>query len=450
MLKTIILRSISLLRSLNYDQQYKEIEHISTKKELQSFQQKQLQKLLLHCYDNVPYYRTIFVNIGLITDGKVDLSKFSMIPILTKDIIRTRQKDLISKDYQTRKWFYTSSGGSTGEPINHIQDNMYAKWANATRKFYFQSILHIDEIKAKKILLWGSEKELFENTIGLKSKISNWLRNTIFLNSFRMSYADIKSYINTINSYKPDLIRGYAASLYSIAKYCQKHNVQVYSPQVIISAAEKLTSEMRNDIEKVFHTKLYNFYGSREVGSIAGECSKGFLHGFSFYNYLELVDSNNKPLTSQKEGKILITNLHNYSMPLIRYEIGDMATMSSKSCSCHSILPTYQDISGRITDHFIKKDGSLVPAEFFIHLIGVVCDTGAIKQFQVIQEDYLLVTILVVPNRKLTASEKRDIEQKIQLMMTNKCKITWKMVSDIPPTQSGKYLYTKSLLWGKK
>jgi phenylacetate-CoA ligase len=447
MTKKIIRIVIRKVRKIDCSNEYNKIRNLLNPEELINFQQKQLVILILHSYKNVPYYHKIFEEIGIVKNLNVDLSKFTEIPILTKEIIRNCKKDLISNDYLTRKWFYESSGGSTGEPIQHIQDDEFNRWADATNKYYYNNILGIDEDNAKKVILWGSERDLFEKSFRLRERLSNWLENNIFLNSFKMSEEDMNKYISIINSYKPYIIRGYAGSLFTLAEYLDKKNINIFSPKFLISAAEGLTEEMREKIEYAFGSKVYNTYGSREVGSIAGECDNGLTHVFSFSNYIEILDLNDQKINDEKEGKVIVTNLHNYSMPLIRYEIGDMAIPNSEKCICQNILPTIKQITGRITEHFIRKDGTIVPAEYFIHLIGVVCNTGSIKKFQVIQEDYLKIKIKVVPNSIIKEDEKKNIEEKIKILMMQDCTISWEFVTEIPLLKSGKYLYTKSLIW---
>jgi phenylacetate-CoA ligase len=431
----------------DWKKQYVGIKSIVTKDKLRSFQEKYLQELLLHASHNVPYYHNIFKEIGIVRNNLTDLSKFNKIPILTKEIIRKHYKELVSKDYITRKWYYNSSGGSTGEPVRFIQDDLYSKWSAATNYFYYNDVLGIDEPSIKKVILWGSERDLFEGTIGLKAKIINWLTNTVFLNSFKMGEDNMNHYIKTINSYRPDLIRGYTGSLYEICRYLERKGVNIYTPKILISAAETLREDMRKKIETVFKTKLYDFYGSREVNGMAGECKEGFMHVFLFMNYFEVLDSNDQPVGEGEEGRVIVTNLHNYSMPLIRYEIGDMAVIGPKECKCRNVLPSLKKITGRITDHFILENGTTIPAEYFIHLIGVVCNKGFIRKFQVIQEDYKKIRILVIPERVIEESEKIDIEDKIKLVMGQDCKIIWEFVKEIPRIESGKYLYTKSLVW---
>jgi len=445
-MKNIIRDLFSKLKGDDVKREYQQIKHIQNKNDLQKFEQKYLENILLHSYKNIPYYTNVFDKIGLVTNEKVNLSKFREIPILTKETLRKHQKELISKDYKKRKWYYNFSGGSTGEPTKFMQDNHYVKWFGASNKYYYQDMLGIKINNVKKVFLWGSPRDLFKGNIGFTNKIKNWFSNILFLNSFKMTENDMKSYVKSINTYKPDLIRGYAGSLYELANFCEKNKLNIHKPKILVCSAETLTDDMRTKIETIFGTKLYNFYGSRESASIAGECKNGLIHIFSFNNYLEILDQKNNPSVEGQEGRVIITTLHNYSMPLIRYDLGDFAIHGSKTCSCGNFLPTIKKISGRLEEQFIKKDGSIVIGYFFVHLLGVLQNKGFINKFQIIQEDFNRIKIRAVLNDHLPESEKNEIEQKIRVTMGMDCKIEWDFVDDIPKTSGGKYLYTQSFV----
>lgn len=431
------------IHGIHHARQCAEIKSITTREQLANFQQKYLSSLFLHAYSNVPYYRGIFDEIDLIRSGKVDLSRFKEIPILTKDTIRKNRAELISCDYRSRKWYYNSSGGSTGKPTRFIQDKLYDKWGNAASYYYYKDILGTDEPSVKKIILWGSERDLFKGNIGWKARLANWATNTLFLNSFMMTEEDMHRYVDTINSYKPDLIRGYAGSLYELCRYAEGKDIKVHSPKLVVSAAEMLSGEMREKIEKVFTTKVYDFYGSREVSGITGECKEGLIHVFNFHNYVEILDSCNQPVRRDEEGRIIITTLHNYSMPLIRYDIGDMAVRGTGKCACGSYLPTLRKITGRITDHFVKRDGTLVSGAALTLTFNL---KDWVSNFQIIQEDYEKVRILIVPEGKVDETDQRNVENKLRFIMGQGYQIRWEFVDEIPKTQSGKYLYIKSLV----
>lgn len=402
-----------------------------------------LKDILWHAFHNCPYYNNMFRGINLVQNNKIDLSKFLEIPILTKDIIRGHIKELVSRDYQTRKWYYNSSGGSTGEPIRFIQDDVYYKWGDVTTRYYYQNMLNIDRVWVKKVLLWGSERDLFEGSRGWRARFFSRLYNTVFLNSYRMTEEDMGKYIATINSYKPDLIRGYAGSLFDLCQYIQRNVLTIHRPEILISAAETLGDEMRQLIEAVFKTKLYNFYGSREARALAGECQYGLMHIFMFNNYVEVLDNDNRPVKEGEEGRVIVTNLHNYSMPLIRYDIGDMAILGPQTCQCGNPLSTLRQVTGRITNHFLKTDGTLISGSALTLTFNL---KEWVEAFQIIQEDYKRVKILVVPHNTTERTGKDEIEGRIRFLLGQDCEIIWEFVSEIPKTQSGKYLYIKSLL----
>lgn len=445
MIRKYILSTISKLIGTDFKKEYLKIKSINNESNSSQSQEKHLENLLLHAYRNVPYYNRIFKEIGIVNNGTLDLSKFDKIPILTKKIIRSEK--LISKDYKTRKYYYNSSGGSTGVPTKFIQDIYYKRWYLATIQYYYQDMLGIDEMNVKKIVLWGLPRDSFKEHFELGDRLSTWLTNTTFLNSFRMTKGDMERYIKIINSRRPDLIRGYASAIYEICKYAEEANLSIHTPKILVSSAETLRDEMREKIESVFGTKLYNFYGSRETASLAGECKCGLMHIFMFNNHIEILDNHDQPVHEGESGKIIVTNLHNYSMPFIRYEIGDAAVLGPKKCKCGNNLPTLKKVAGRLEENFIREDGNIVLGYFFVHLFGVIHNRGFISKFQVIQEDYKKIRILIVPEFEISDLEKRNIEDKIKTAMGKDCEIIWDFVEDIPKTKSGKYLYTKSFVW---
>jgi phenylacetate-CoA ligase len=125
-------------------------------------------------------------------------------------------------------------------------------------------------------------------------------------------------------------------------------------------------------------------------------------------------------------------------MPFIRYEIGDIGLRGEK-------WNYLKKIEGREMSVFKTEDGKVIPAEFFIHFIGVVYNKGYISKFQVIQEDYYLIKIkLVVINNEEFDKNKNIIEKSIKNVMGNECEVIWEIVADIENLPSGKYLYTVS------
>jgi phenylacetate-CoA ligase len=406
-----------------------------------------LRNLLLHAYDNVPYYHRVLRKSGVIENGKLCLANFGRIPILTRKTIKEREGDLFSRDGEKRKWFYNTSSGSTGEPVRFIQDRLFLKWGRITSRYYYERMLGVNEAFAKKVLLWAA-RDLFRENFGFKEivarRINDVLTNTVLLNCTYMTETDMEHYVRMINSYKPEIIRGYASALYEICRFVEKRNLAIFKPTIVVSSAEMLRDVFRKKIENIFGARVYDVYGSRELDGIAGECKHGLLHIFMFNNYVEVMDGNNSEVREGENGKVVATALHNYSMPFIRYEIGDMAIVGPNTCKCGNPLPTLAKITGRVSCFFRKANGTLIDDGYFM---AILAQREWIRAFKIIQEDYEKIRVMVVSIEGIIPnSEKKSIEEGIKLVMGKDCKVIWEVVDEIPKTKMGKYLYTQCLL----
>lgn len=367
------------------------------------------------------------------------------LPILTKAIMQDNFDKLVSHN-PPAPTYKNSSGGSTGKPQTFIQDKDYASWSEVTQEYYFREFLHCDYLAVKKVVLWGSERDTFKQSDPV-GHFYNWATNTLFFNTFRVTDAQWQHIADVINREKPHFIKGYAGSLYEMARFAKQYKIKMHQSAFVYSAAETLQAFMREEIEAVFGAKVYDFYGSREVGPMAGECKAGQRHIFTFNNHLEIVDAKNQPVKNGIVGKIIVTNLHNYAMPLLRYEIGDMGSLGSSPCACGSKLPYFAELKGRVTDHFVTKTGELIHGEYFTHLFYF---HDWIESFQVNQLEEEKVEVLVVKNDSADQSTvdatAADITGKIKFVMGQTCKVDWKFVADIPKTAQGKHLFTRSLV----
>jgi phenylacetate-CoA ligase len=412
--------------------------------------QKQLQnlnKLLTHAYQNVPYYRFLLEQTSLVMDDKVELTHIGQmckIPFLTKEIIHEQKERLYSSDITQRKSFKNTSGGSTGEPVTFMQDRYYQ--VKALASYYLAHSWRGADPYDSTIFLWGAVRDTFEGKKPLVSKVKDFLLNTITLNTFLLDSTTIKKYIGILNIRKPTVIIAYVESIYEMAKFIRTNTITVEPQKSIHAAAGTLHEFMRKEIEDVFQCKVFNHYGSREVGSIASECGiHDGLHILMDNVVVEVVNTHGELCRTGEEGAIVITTLNNYSMPLIRYKIGDLGILQEEhTCKCGCQYPKLQRVLGRVTDVFKKSDGSVIMPEYFIHLIGVVCNNGFIKTFQVIQEEIQYVIIKLVMEGSVSTNDLEEIEDKIKLVMGTECRIEFRFVDEILKTKTGKFLYTIS------
>jgi len=419
----------------------------SSPEDLLELQHDRLEKLLRHAYKKVPYYHKVLAQAGVVKDGKLCLTRFGEVPVLTKQLIRTQGTAMYAADYKSRKAFRNTTGGATGEPLEFLQDRDYRAWSFA-RRFYF-NLMAGKDIGQPEIKLWGSQQDTLVGAERLSTRLKRWGFNMLVLNSFLMTDEKMKEYAEKWNAFRPKQVWAYTSSIYEFGRYLRRKNMTIFSPCSIICAAETLTEQVRTFVEEVFGCHALNQYGSREAGAMACECpNKEGLHTFVLDNKIEILDEHLRPCQPGETGNIYVTTLNNYSMPLIRYRIGDMGTVAKHTrCSCGRGWPLIANIVGRHIEAFRTKDGRAIPGQFFIHFVGVVYNEGYIKRFQVIQKDYdkILVRVVVADEAKFS-SRKQDIVESIRKVLGQKCKVEFEYVDDIPPTKSGKYLYTISEL----
>jgi len=402
-----------------------------------------LTRLLEHSADAVPYYRAIFAERGLSPRGDPH-AILPQLPILTKDVIRAHFDLLKSNDLHRRKWHYYASGGSTGEPVQLIQDKEHDEQIVALQMLY--STWAGVEVGDREVSLWGVEREILRGSVGTKITLANLLTNRTLLNAFHMPPEAMRRYLAVINARRPRLIVAYAQAIYELARFAEQEGIAVRRQQAILSTAGTLYPFMREKIEQVFGCSVYNRYGSREVGDIAGECKchQG-LHVLPWGSYVEIVDEVGNPVEPEVEGRIIVTCLTNYAMPLIRYDIGDRGALAGEyKCPCGRDGQMLARLAGRSVDTFKNRDGTLIGGDYFTTLLEY---KRWVKKFQVVQTAVNEVLFRIVPGDQPCPQDELDaITAETRIVMGAECVVNFEFVSEIPLLSSGKYRYTISLV----
>jgi len=413
---------------------------------LADLQHKRLRALLRHAHEHTSLYPARFRECGLIEEEDIHLERFRALPLLDKDTLRKQSEALRSDDLDERDWEFNTSGGSTGKPVQFIQDETYKQWALAVKRHFNKWTGY--RPGQPRIKLWGSERDLLVGNETLKTKIRRWVRNEHPLNAFQMGESEMRTFVDRINEVQPVQILAYVESAYELAQFIEQEGLEVHSPQAIMTSAGTLHAHMRETIRRVFRAPVFNRYGSREVGDIACECeAHEGLHVSAPTHYVEILRPDGTPTDPGEVGEIVVTLLTNYAMPLIRYRIGDMGAWAESSCSCGRSWPLLAEVTGRVSDTFVTDDGKRIHGEFFTHLFY---GEEWVQKFQVIQESVRQITIAVVPSGSTAHADRRlrdemeAIRTDIHSVMGETCDVRFDVREEIPPTDSGKYRYTIS------
>jgi phenylacetate-CoA ligase len=408
--------------------------------------QRLLVKLLAHCKASVPYYARVMEDMGDSFHEDPE-GYLQHLPLLSRDTLRHCFDELKSKDLARRKWYLNTTGGSTGEPVEFIQDWEYSARSGAITLLFAKLVGR--EIGESEVQIWGSVRDIAGSTESLRARFVNKLTNTRFLSVFELSPDKMREYISILNTWRPKLIVAYAGAMYELAKFAEGEGLDVARQSAIITTAVTLYPFMRQTIERVFQCKVFNRYGSREVGDVAIE-RPGFggLWVAPWGNYVEIVDEQGNRVPDGTEGEIVVTSLTNFAMPLLRYRIGDRGMLSGASDpGTRSHGQVLERIVGRTYDMFVNRHGTLVEGGHFMALLYF---RDWISRYQVIQEEHSRIVYRVVTRDSETPeqlqAELDEIAAKTSLIMHDDCDVAFEFVDQISPSVSGKYRFIVSRL----
>ncbi len=420
--------------------------------ELLELQNDKLQKLIRHCYENVPYYRTVFDERHLSPDDIRTRSDLAKLPVLTKQIIKEHFDELTSKDINSRKYVDGSTGGSTGTPMRFKED--IVTW-NKLRGLNFRGWTWAGFYVGEKLFTLAGNSLVKKNTDGRKMMVKN-LYDRLIMRNNKHDCTDItpealKEHYQAMMSYKPAAIRGYASSLYFLAKYIEQNQLSVCKVKVVFTTGEKLHPKYRYKIQQVFHAPVFDGYGAADGGLTAHECymHEG-LHIAEEQCVVEIVDNDGKNLPDGEVGHVLTTDLNNYVFPFLRYKVGDLAYIKKELCSCGRSHRLLGEVIGREGRAIYNKQGrpfsSIVIDNMFFKDLDIHTEEcqrlyEKMERFQIRQDKYGDLHILIKPVDSHEPIETFDyIKDNFNIYFPDS-KVDIEFVDDIPPLPSGKEDY---------
>lgn len=350
---------------------------------------KKTKKLLAHAYKNVDWYNTKFNEIGLHPNDITHQEHFEQIPILKRHEIIENFEKIIAKGIKSKDLNFVTTGGTSGTPLkigvskNRIREiqkwQMFDWWKTS--------------LNANMASVYRGLPVSGINKIALS--FINWPQKIIRLDATQITPQKIKSFIRDYKKVRPKIIHGYVGAINVIANYILENNIVFdFKPNVIMLTASPVTVLQEQNISKAFNTLVSDQYGCSEIYFISAECShKKGLHIFSDSVKVEIVDSDNKIVKNNIQGKIILTNLDEFAFPLIRYENGDEGRLLDDKCTCGLTLPLMDKVKGRISDNINLPNGIILSGEYLTTIFDDYTDY--VNQFQIIQKKDLSVCVKV-------------------------------------------------------
>lgn len=424
-----------------YHEYRKEFERTQflSREALQSLQQERLQRLVQQAAERCPFYRERFAAAGIDPNGVWSPEAWQRLPLLTKRDIQDHGEAMQAREFPENARVRNQTGGSTGSPLQFYVDRrrLASRMASTHRHNAWTGLQPGDWLAQ----LWGARLDQLPS-----GGAWNWMRRhllyrTLDLNTSSIGEGDWETYIALLRHYRPRFLVSYARSAVELAEYLQEHKITDIGFQSIITTAEVLMPAQRALIEQVLGGKVFNRYGCREVSVIASECREhSGMHVNAEALLVEIVPSPELPVPW---GKVVVTDLLNDSMPLIRYKIGDVARWAENICACGRGLPMLAEVEGRTTDFLHLPDGRVVSGPA---LTLVIADLSNVRQVQFVQREREEVILRVVPGRGYDAGARQELQRRLDLYLKGAARLTIEEVDAIPTEVSGKYRFVKSEL----
>lgn len=402
--------------------------------DLQQLQLRRLRTLLSYAEQECPFYRERIRSAGIKPES-MSVEDLTALPVLTKQDIQANREAMMAKGFPEQQRVRNQTGGSTGSPLQFYVDKerFDSRLASTERHNRWTGMRPGDWCAH----LWGARLDQISDG-------SQWsrLRNALIyrrieLNTSSISDTDWTGFIAGIRGKRPRFLLAYANSAVLFAEYLERQKIDDLRFEAIITTAEVLLPEQRTKLESILGGRVFNRYGCREVSIIASECEEhSGMHVNADALLVELIPD---PSVPQGSGKIVVTDLLNRSMPLIRYVIGDVGRWSEMpQCPCGRGLPLLADVQGRTTDFLRLADGRMVSGPA---LTLVVADMPDVQQVQIVQRAIDAITLRVVPGRGYGEGTRAELQKRLSLYLQDAAVLKIVETDSIPTESSGKYRF---------
>lgn len=389
-----------------------------------------LRALVDHARRTVPFYRDRLADFDVAT---LSFDSLANLGFVTKEDLQLRA-DRLASTAPLGRLISKTSGGSTGQAVTvkktrpALADELAAAWRG-----YGWAGIRMGDAQAR---FWGVPAD---DSSRRRAELVDLTCHRIRLSAFSFSDDDLRHYVDAVQRFRPQHYYGYVSMIDEFGAYVRRHGIELANtPEVIVTTSEVLTDPIRQRLTETFGARVFNEYGCGEVGTIAHECEAGSLHVSDDNVLLETVDDDGN-LVSGEAGELVVTELHNRAMPLIRYRIGDFGTLAASTCACGRTLTVLSGVHGRAYDMIKARDGRSFHGEFVMYLFeDIKKKSQAIRQFQVRQEAVDRFRIRIVPDPAFGEDTKQLIRTRFTEAFDPDVQIEFEIVDAIAREKSGK------------
>jgi phenylacetate-CoA ligase len=366
--------------------------------ELQALQASELQRLLQHVMRCVPHYRSRFEQTGLDLSQVRHVDDLRKLPLLTREDA-TRHFEARKSKAPPLPVIDKATSGTTGAPLVFAYDHGSEYWRQATKlRGYGWAGYQTGD---RSLHFWGSPT-VDVPPLAKRAKVSldHLVRREHYVDCTDRSEQHLASVVALIRRVEPTVLVCYAQAGAALARYINEAGCRDWGNIAVIAAAERLFPSDRQALVQAFGPNVFETYGNREVMLMAAECEAHQGLHLSMENLIvELIvrdGDQERPARTGELGEVVVTDLHNYGAPFIRYLTGDLAIpCAPERCACGRSLTRLERVEGRMTDTLRDGAGRAVSGLFFNVLFAALAHK--IREFQVVQRKDRAIDLKLVP-----------------------------------------------------
>lgn len=400
-----------------------------------------LRELLVHAEHSCPFWKQRLRAAGITAADVQSFTDYRAVPLLTKEDLRSHGRGLLSHRCCHARLTRKKTSGSTGVAVEVWVDEAALQRKRAVT-------LLCDEWSGwrrgqRTAMLWGNPPY---RRRGWRGRLRNaLLERASYLDTLSMDGAALEHFARSLERRPPALLFGHAHSLYLFAEFLRDRGKVGFQPRGIIATAMTLHDWERRSIEAVFGCPVTNRYGCEEVSLIACECEHHTgLHVAADNVYVEILRSDGSPASPGEAGAVVVTDLVNRAMPLLRYQVGDVAVASDRLCRCGRGWPLLQRLEGREADYVITADGRYISGVSLTENFAVL--VPGVAQFQIVQEGLERFCFRLVPAADFSAESLQRLHELAVARFGSGVVYRVECLRHIPPEPSGKFRFCISKL----
>ena len=346
---------------------------------------------------NVPYYKKLFAELRFDPRSVVSRNDVARLPLLTRETIRSRHDEFLHPGYRGRS-IEKQTSGTSGVPLRFEYSNDSETWRQAMRLRAYEWAGYRQGLPT--LHYWGTGTSVPRGLRAAKIRIDRSLRRESYVDCGRQDDDSMRALATRIEEVRPHAIVGYTHALAIFARWAIEHDARTWGDIAVIAGAEPMVPSDRAALVGAFGAGVFETYGARETMLIGAECeAHDGLHCSEENVLVEIVREDGTPVGPGETGAVVLTDLHNTAMPLIRYVNGDMATWATaETCRCGRNLRRIARVDGRTNDTMRDAHGAPIPGMLFHSLLNA--HEAEIKEFQAVQKPSGAVILRIVPGRE--------------------------------------------------